>query len=165
MSSFELKIKEFAEMTERKSEELFQKTCFELSNGIIMDTPVDEGRLRGNWQPDIDVVVNEVIELVDKSGGKARAKVAKTVTKLRLGQTFTLTNNLPYAEVVEFGLYPNPPKKGTPYQIRDSDKFITESGYVILSQNGYSKKAPQGMVYINRLRFNNIVMKLNKTIK
>jgi hypothetical protein len=67
---------------------------------------------------------------------------------------YWIQNNLPYTNVIEFGLYPKNPKTGTRYEIRDRDKFVIETGFVQLSENGYSKKAPSGMVRINVLRFN-----------
>ena len=45
---------------------------------------------------------------------------------------YTISTDSPYAHVLEYGLYPNPPKGG---------KGKTE--------NGYSKQAPQGFVRIS----------------
>ena len=68
MKSFELQMKEFENMTAEKSELLFKKVCFDLSNSIIMDTAVDKGTARGNWQPNINSIQNDVLEVEDKSG-------------------------------------------------------------------------------------------------
>ena len=64
--SFELQLKEFENMTAEKSELLFKKVCFDLSNSIIMDTAVLSGTARGNWQPDINSIQNDVLEIEDK---------------------------------------------------------------------------------------------------
>ena len=101
--SFELQIKEFESMTAEKSELLFKKVCFDLSNSIIMDTSVLSGRARGNWQPDINSIQNDVLEVEDKSGNATVAKVASQTNNLKLGQFFTLTNNLPYILRLEYG--------------------------------------------------------------
>ena len=103
MKSFELQMKEFENMTAEKSELLFKKVCFDLSNSIIMDSPVDSGRLRSNFQPDIDNTEKSILESEDKSGSATVAKVASTTNKLKLGQYFTLTNNLPYILRLEYG--------------------------------------------------------------
>ena len=103
MKSFELQMKEFENMTTEKSELLFKKVCFDLSNSIIMDTPVDKGTARGNWQPDINSIQNDVLEIEDKSGNVTVAKVASQTNNLKLGQFFTLTNNLPYILRLEYG--------------------------------------------------------------
>ena len=135
--SFELQLKEFENMTAEKSEKLFRKVCFDLSNSIIMDSPVDSGRLRGNFQPDINSIQNDVLEIDDKSGSATVAKVATTTNKLQLGQYFTLTNNLDYAIHLEYG----------------TAKF------------GFSPKAPKGFFGINIMRFQNFVNQVNKDIK
>lgn len=103
MKSFELQMKEFENMTTEKSELLFKKVCFDLSNSIIMDTSVLSGRARGNWQPDINSIQNDVLEVEDKSGNATVAKVASQTNNLKLGQYFTLTNNLPYILRLEYG--------------------------------------------------------------
>jgi len=134
--SFELQMKEFENMTAEKSELLFKKVCFDLSNSIIMDSPVDSGRLRGNFQPDINSIQNDVLEVDDKSGSTTVAKVSATTNKLQLGQYFTLTNNLDYAIHLEFG----------------TAKF------------GFSPKAPKGFIGINVMRFQNFVNQANKDL-
>ena len=101
--SFELQMKEFENMTAERSELLFKKVCFDLSNSIIMDTAVLSGAARGNWQPDINSIQNNVLEIEDKSGNATVAKVASKTNNLRLGQYFTLTNNLPYILRLEYG--------------------------------------------------------------
>lgn len=101
--SFELQLKEFENMTAEKSELLFKKVCFDLSNSIIMDTSVLSGRARGNWQPDINSIQNDVLEVEDKSGNATVAKVASQTNNLKTGQFFTLTNNLPYILRLEYG--------------------------------------------------------------
>ena len=151
---FNLSMENFAERTLGKLEVGFKKVAFGLSEDIIMATPVDSGRARGNWFPEINSFSSqEDLTADDKRGLKARASVRSKVRALELGHTFTLTNNLPYIEKLEYGLYPLNPKYGTRYEIRDSDKFVTETGFVILSQGGFSKQAPQGMVRINLIKW------------
>lgn len=167
MKSFELQIKEFENMTAEKSELLFRKVCFDLSSSIIRDIPVDEGRAKGSFFPDINnISIQENGENdTDKSGNKSISRVKSKTNTLQLGRYFSLTSNLDYITTLEFGLYPNPVKNGTPYQIADRDGFITETGFVKLSENGFSKKAPAGFVGINVMRFQNFVNQANKDIK
>ena len=101
--SFELQMKEFENMTDEKSELLFKKVCFDLSNSIIMDTAVLSGAARGRWAPDINKIDNSTDEVFDKSGNATVAKVASQTNNLKLGQYFTLTNNLPYILRLEYG--------------------------------------------------------------
>lgn len=165
--SFELQMKEFENMTSEKSEKLFRKVCFDLSSSIIRDVPVDEGRAKGSFFPDIDSIsIQENGKNdTDKSGNKSISRVKSKTNSLQLGSYFSLTSNLDYITTLEFGLYPNPVKNGTPYQIADRDGFITETGFVKLSENGFSKKAPAGFIGINVMRLQNFVNQANKDIK
>lgn len=98
---------------------------------VIKNTPFDTGRLKNNWYASNRKPPTQSTKQADKTGINSLARVEKTLDRLKVGQTFYLANNLPYARTVEFGLYPNPPK--------------SKSGKTI---NGFSRKAPQGMLRI-----------------
>ena len=63
-------------------------------NGVIRDTRVDTGRLRGNWQTTTGMPATGEIERNDKSGAQAMQEVRETVKPDTIDW---LTNNLPYA--------------------------------------------------------------------
>ena len=67
-------------------------------NGVIRDTRVDTGRLRGNWQTTTGQPATKQIERLDKTGVQATQEVAKNVKPDTIDW---LTNNLPYAEYWE----------------------------------------------------------------
>ena len=125
--SFELQMKEFENMTAEKSELLFKKVCFDLSNSIIMDTAVDKGTARGNWQPDINSIQNDVLEIEDKSGNATVAKVANQTNNLKLGQYFTLTNNLPYILRLEYGWSKKSPQGMIGINIMRFQNFVNKA--------------------------------------
>ena len=127
MKSFELQIKEFENMTAEKSELLFKKVCFDLSNSIIMDTSVLSGRARGNWQPDINSIQNDVLEVEDKSGNATVAKVASQTNNLKLGQFFTLTNNLPYILRLEYGWSKKSPNGMLGINVMRFQQFVNQA--------------------------------------
>lgn len=69
-----------------------------LMNGVVRDTRVDTGRLRGNWQTTTGAMAEGEIDRLDPSGMMSRMDVEAGVQ----GDTLDyLTNNLPYAEVWE----------------------------------------------------------------
>lgn len=125
--SFELQLKEFENMTTEKSELLFKKVCFDLSNSIIMDTAVDKGTARGNWQPDINSIQNDVLEIEDKSGNATVAKVASQTNNLKLGQYFTLTNNLPYILRLEYGWSKKSPQGMLGINVMRFQNFVNQA--------------------------------------
>lgn len=149
-----------------------------LFSGIIQATPVDEGRARGNWQTTVGSPADGVVERDDPSGTQALQDMVNNVGGA--GQVTWLTNNLPYATVLEYGQYPNPPKRGTrikgaklaalprtslaggnpglrqAYALQTRSLFAPAT-YEIRSVGGYSKQAPAGMVRINMARIGQIV--------
>jgi len=112
-----------------------------LSN-IVSATPVhfkDGGRLKNNW-----------FLTVAQPSGKTRGGSANGSSSLAelgkmpdyvLDKKIYFTNNLPYANTVEYGGYP---------LIKDqSNGTWTGSRYQHLSSRGYSRQAPNGMVRVN----------------
>ena len=119
-----------------RAETLAEASVVELFTSVIRDTPVDEGRLRGNWQTtENSPATGELDRMDDKNeGGAVEYEVNLNVNGVG---TFYLTNNLPYAQRVEFGGYSSGPN----------------------TTSGFSNKAPRGMVRKNAKRINQIVRK------
>ena len=101
MSNFATQMKQFENLTTDKAEKVFRKTCFEISNEVISNTPVDTSRAKNNWFPDINKFSSETTETTNKQG--SINLVADTTNRLQLGTTFTLSNNLPYIVKLEYG--------------------------------------------------------------
>lgn len=98
MSKFSVDISAFAKGANATMDEAARAIKIALFNGVIRDTRVDTGRLRGNWQTTTGSPANGEIERLDPSGSAASAEVRNGVK----GDTVDfLTNNLPYAEVWE----------------------------------------------------------------
>jgi hypothetical protein len=96
-------IGQLAAVLGKEVDEVMRAVKISLFNGVIRDTRVDTGRLRGNWQTTTGGPSNSTVLREDKvqqfsNGGKAQDDVVRTVTPD--GRDF-LTNNLPYAEVWE----------------------------------------------------------------
>lgn len=70
----------------------------ELFSGVVYDTRVREGRLRGNWQIQENAPTTEPIERKDKTGTVVVEDIFKGSTED--GKTY-FVNNLPYAKVWE----------------------------------------------------------------
>lgn len=124
--SFSLDVSEFAKLTERRVQETVNLVTIDMFSRIVAKTPVDTGRLRGNWIPKKQSPDRGQYPYFDKSGQQAMVEIMAEFRNSTADSHF-LTNNLPYAAVVEYGLYP----------------YGAETQKTI---NGYSKQAPQGMV-------------------
>lgn len=77
---------------------LAQAIKIELFSGVVLDTRVDTGRLRGNWSIQENTPALGTLDRVDKSGQMVLQEVVAGSTPS--GLTY-FTNNLPYAEVYE----------------------------------------------------------------
>lgn len=99
--SFAAQMKAFEDLTTDKAEKVFRKTCFEISNEVISNTPVDTSRAKNNWFPDINKFSGETTETTNKQG--SISLVTNATPKLKIGDTFTLSNNLPYIVRLEYG--------------------------------------------------------------
>jgi len=122
METFSLKINDYVENSLKDVTELHKAIILELFSSVILDTPVLEGRLRGNWIISSDNPASGTFDITDKDGGTTTRKVEDHISKLPDSLDFKvyLTNNLPYAYRIEY--------------------------------DGYSGKAPEGMVRKNFAR-------------
>ena len=93
-------IHEFNIKAMAQSEAKIKKAFVGLSTDIIMDTPVLSGRLRNNWFPSVNQGTDRTTKYAGKEGAAATSRVS--AIKFKLGDTLYLTNNLPYAERIEF---------------------------------------------------------------
>lgn len=103
MSAFTLDVKNFVEKAKKNPETVARSVSFKLFSAVIKASPVDTGRFRMNWQAAGAITPSGILDTVDQSGDKAVAMAADYVFKNSDWGEFTLTNNLPYAERLEYG--------------------------------------------------------------
>tara|TARA_R110000796_G_scaffold70865_1_gene160823 strand:+ start:3116 stop:3514 length:399 start_codon:yes stop_codon:yes gene_type:complete len=101
--SFSSDLKKFADKTDSNLEKVIRGTVLSMTAGIINRTPVDTGRLRGNWQSDINRAPSGDSDTTDKTGGIAKSKAKAAINNLKGDNTFYFVNNLPYAIAIEEG--------------------------------------------------------------
>ena len=98
--SFSDDIKRWKQKTIITADKIFRGTCFEIFSKIIKRTPVKTGRLRGNWQAELNRIPTGD---VDTKGNAALSGAAQTTGKAKITDSVYLVNNLPYAGVIENG--------------------------------------------------------------
>lgn len=103
MSGFTLDIKNFVEKAKKNPETVARQVSFKLFSAVIKASPVDTGRFRMNWQTAGAVAPSGVIDGTDKGGAGAIGSAASYIFAASDWNEFTLTNNLPYAERLEYG--------------------------------------------------------------
>ncbi len=101
---FALDLKRFGEVTEEQARMIFQKISLDLDARIVLGTPVDTGRARGNWFPTVGTPSGRVdLKAADKSGAAAIGAAQGVVAGVKLGDVIWFTNNLPYILPLENG--------------------------------------------------------------
>lgn len=118
-----------------------RKTALDLFTRVILKTPVDTGAARNSW----GVSTGATAEPPAPNLGGGIGAMTVAVAAAPVGGTIWLSNGLPYIRVLEYGLYPNPPKRGS--WVKGSKG--SPGHWEIKSVNGYSKQAPQGMVRVS----------------
>lgn len=146
MSGWSIPLEQLAAKVQLDLETVARKSTLDVFTAVVKGAPVDTGRLRAN----MNVSFGAPNTLVTASRDASRAdRELEKVETLPVGGITYITNALPYAAVVEYGQYPNPPKMGS--------KKRGEAGVAVHVRNGYSMQAPQGMFRIAALRYNDYV--------
>lgn len=122
-------IENLSKRTMAKIHKVMKVATMELFKSVIMMTPVDTGRARGNWQCTMTRPADGIIDS-EQSEEATIAKMMEVTLKSSIRNGIFLTNNLPYIQKLEYGGYGDGPK----------------------TQGGYSKQAPQGMVRVSLKR-------------
>ena len=100
MGHFESDLRAFGIKTEATFDKVRRASILELFKLIIYSTPVDSGRLRGNWQTAVNDPAGVAIDRDDKNGALALAEAMANLGGML--DTVWFTNNLPYAERIEY---------------------------------------------------------------
>lgn len=142
MSRFSIPFDQIAATMEGDLHDVVRKSTVLLFQGAVNNAPVDTGRFRAN----MNVGYNEIDRTATASTDQTRAitEVRRAAT-LPVGGVVYLTNSLPYADVIENGGYPNPPKHPTGK-----------------TEGGYSIQAPRGVFRIAAIQFSDYVKDASK---
>lgn len=76
-------------------------TAIQVFNNIIIETPVDTGRARGNWQASLGNPISGVVS--EEASKGIKFDVSKDIQNWTIKDIAYLTNNLPYIEPLELG--------------------------------------------------------------
>lgn len=137
MGAFSNQIAEFNIDFSNLSDRVFRITVIKFFGQIVKASPVDViggGRFRANWFVTISAPSVRVQPNSKKSEDEVNQRIIRTVNGSVGQRLFYLTNNLPYAEVIEFGGYGDGPK----------------------TINGFSRQAAKGVVRITAKNFSRI---------
>jgi hypothetical protein len=103
LGSFDLDIAKWVAKANGNVDLVIRKISLDLFHRIILKSPVDTGRFRGNWQVAIGSIPAGTLTIDDKAGSATIAKATAATLGLRAGQIIYLVNNLEYARALEYG--------------------------------------------------------------
>ena len=126
MANFALSFKKYQNKTEQQIDKIIRGTALDLTSAIILDTPVDTGRAKGNWQVSIDQTKENELSMEDKSGSPTISKAKNELSK-PIGRYIYIQNNLPYIERLEYGWSSKAPEGMVRRNIIKFNKFLTSN--------------------------------------
>ncbi|ABF63543.1 phage-related conserved hypothetical protein [Ruegeria sp. TM1040] len=125
-------IEAFASKTERKMDLAVRKIALELFSRVILQTPVDKGRARANWQVAIGTAPDGTLELEDKSGTATISAATATAAGLRAGDVIYLVNNLPYILRLEDGYSGQAPAGMVGLAVQEFQRIAEQVGFELV---------------------------------
>ncbi len=78
----------------------------EILSRVVLSTPVDTGRARGNWQTTLNAPATAEVERLDPSGASAISDGTGTINGAPQFPLICIANNLPYIGALNYGKPP-----------------------------------------------------------
>ena len=128
MAGFADQVRAWERKTERKMDLAVRKIALQMFTRIILKSPVDSGRFRGNWQLAIGSVPEGTLELDDKTGTATIAKGAAIALGMNAGDIVYFANNLPYARRLEEGYSQQAPAGMVALTVQEFQSIVRQIG-------------------------------------
>lgn len=104
LRSFNLAVQKHGEeIPARRMEQIHRAVGLEALRGVVLMSPVDTGRFRGNWQQTLGSPASGTLEVLDKSGGPTITAGEAVLSAVPAFSVTWLVNNLDYAVALEKG--------------------------------------------------------------
>ncbi|MEI4473571.1 HK97 gp10 family phage protein [Frigidibacter sp. MR17.24] len=126
--SFAKQVAAFTDKAKAKTDLAFRKIALDMFSEVILMSPVDTGRFRGNWQVAIGSVPEGTLQVDDKAGTATISKADAVTKRLVAGQTIYLVNNLPYAQRLEDGYSGQAPAGMVKITVQRFDQIVKAVG-------------------------------------
>lgn len=125
--SFALDVSKFVEKAKKNPEKVMRQVSIKLFSAIIKASPVDTGRFRMNWMASGGTPAFGTTDATDKSGNIAIRNATSFVLNATDWRDFTLTNNLPYAQRLEYGWSQQAPQGFVRVNVSRFQQLINEA--------------------------------------
>jgi len=99
--SFESDMQKAYQASIAAAEKTIRAVALQTFSNIIQASPVDTGRFRANWQATINAPASNTLNTTQST--VANISVTKATQQYKIDKVLFLTNNLDYAERLEYG--------------------------------------------------------------
>lgn len=104
MARWSIDIKKWVDRTKGDVNAAVRAMSLEVFAKIIVRSPVDTGRFRGNWMIGVQAVPTGYnLTQFDPGGGATIAEIEKGLHQYAIGDRISFRNNLPYSVRLEYG--------------------------------------------------------------
>jgi hypothetical protein len=100
MAGFASQVASFSQQTHQKLDRIRRRSILSMFRLIVQSTPVDSGRLINNWRTNVGAPNISERTALSLSGVDSLAEVFTNMGLIH--ETVYFTNNLPYAERIEY---------------------------------------------------------------
>ena len=128
MGSFSDEVKKWEKKTASKLDLATRQIALQIFSRIILKSPVDTGRFRGNWQLAIGSAPDGTLELNDKTGTATIAKGTATALGVNAGDIIYFANNLGYALRLEEGYSQQAPNGMVALTVQEFQSIVAAIG-------------------------------------
>jgi hypothetical protein len=111
VADFAAQIKAFNAKAVKKVDTVIQEATVNIATALVERTPIDTTALRANWQFTVGEPGTEADYELHDLGNATVEAIAEQARAVPAGNVTFIVNNLDYMRTIEYGLYPNPPKK------------------------------------------------------
>lgn len=125
-------VQAWADKTDHKFDLAVRKISLELFSRVILRSPVDTGRFRGNWQVQIGAIPSGTLEIEDKSGSVTISAADARTAGVVAGDVIFLVNNLSYAQRLEDGYSGQAPAGMVGLSIQDFRQIADQVGFELI---------------------------------
>jgi hypothetical protein len=101
--SFGKDLDDFTVKSIKKASRVKRAAAIEILNGVVMKTPVDTGRARGNWQASVNTPIVRDDEANDKAGNLTVSNGSYLIRRSKLENRIYLSNNVEYVPFLNQG--------------------------------------------------------------
>ena len=116
-------IHQVVEAQKKAMAKIVRGSIFKAGAQIESMSPVDEGTFKANWMTGISASNTTITGDTSRIGSK---DLAKTLESFKMGGVLYYTNNLPYAEPLEYGYSEQAPAGMVRLTVRNIQQYVDE---------------------------------------